>query len=134
MTQDIQLLGDDVSACIADTQKVIAEIVMLASNLARLFTHYISFDDLRKRIEDIKTETSAKFSNHAHQQIVKKISDHNHKSSRSLASLLSPIAIVVKKGEYLAVCSFVEAASAGQHDAIFKGDDVGRFLSWFRLE
>lgn len=123
LTQDIQLLGDDVSACIDDTQKVIADIVKLASTLARLFTNYMTFDDLNKRTENVKMVTPAKFFNRAHQQVVEEIRDHNHKLSRSLgglANLLSPIATLVKKGEYLAVCSSVEAASAGEHGVSFE--------------
>lgn len=123
LTQDIQLLGDDVSACIADTPKVIAEIVMLASSLARLFTNYMTFDDVHKHIENIKIETSPTFFNRAQQHVVEEIKDHNHKLSRclgSLANLLSPIAIVVKKGEYLTVFTLVEAASAGEHEASFE--------------
>ena len=42
LTQDIQLLGDEVSECISDTQKVITEIVTLASTLARYFSNYVS--------------------------------------------------------------------------------------------
>lgn len=123
LTQDIQLLGDDVSACIDDTQKVISEIVMLSSSLARLFSNYMTFDDLHARLEDVKTVTSPKFFNRAHQQVVEEIRDYNHKLSRclgTLANLLSPIAILVKKGEYLAVCSSVEAASAGEHGVSFE--------------
>jgi len=123
LTQDIQLLGDDVSACIDDTQKVIAEIVMLASKLARLFTNYMTFDEILRRIEKVKMVTSPKFFNRAHEQVVEEIKDHNRKLSRclgTLANLLSPIAILVKKGEYLAVCSSVEAASAGEHGVSFE--------------
>lgn len=123
LTQDIQLLGDDVSACIDDTQKVISEVVMLSSTLARLFSSYMTYDDLHTRLENVKTITSPKFFNRAHQLVVEEIRDHNHKLSRSLgtlANLLSPIAILVKKGEYLAVCSSVEAASAGDHGVSFE--------------
>lgn len=123
LTQDIQLLGDDVSACIDDTQKVIAEIVTLASSVARLFSSYMTFDELHNRLENVKMVTSPKFFDRAHRQVVEDIREHNHKLSRclgSLANLLSPIAILVKKGEYLAVCSSVEAASAGEHGVSFE--------------
>jgi len=123
LTQDIQLLGDDVSACIEDTPDVIAEIVAQASSLAQLFTHYMTVDALYKQAENVKIVTSPDFLNHIQQRVTEEIKEHNHKLSRSLsilANVLSPITIVVKKGEYLAVCSSVEAASAGEHGASFE--------------
>ncbi|HDY84272.1 hypothetical protein LCGC14_0580340 [marine sediment metagenome] len=123
LTQDIQLLGDDVSASIQATPTVMAEIVMLAANLAQLFTHYLLLDDLHTRAENNKKVTSDGFLNHVQQRIVEDIKDNNHELSRGLNSLsneLSPIAIVVKKGEYLSVCSSVEAASAGEHGVSFE--------------
>jgi len=124
LTQDIQLLGDEVSECIGDTQKVIAEIVKLASNLAKLFTNYIIYIDLKGRIgEEESSLTSARFFDRGHQMVVEELRANNYKLSRSLGvltNLLSPIAILVKKGEYLAVCSSVEAASAGEHGVSFE--------------
>jgi len=52
LTQDIQLLGDDVSSCISDTQSIIGEIVTLASSLAQLFSSYVTYDDLLSRLDD----------------------------------------------------------------------------------
>lgn len=123
LTQDIQLLGDEVSHCIDDTQKIISEIVMLASNLARLFSSYIMYTDLLGRMNDNETLTSKKFFERGQTNIVNDIRDNNHKLSRSLgqlSNLLSPVAILVKKGEYLAVCSSVEAASSGEHGVSFE--------------
>jgi len=123
LTQDIQLLGDDVSDCIDDTQKVIGEIVMLASNLARLFSNYMIYIDLKSRLDDADIATSAKFFDRGQKLVAEDIRSHNYKLSRSLGSLtnlLSPIATLVKKGEYLAVCSSVEAASAGDHGVSFE--------------
>jgi len=123
LTQDIQLLGDEVSDCIGDTQKVIGEIVKLASNLAKLFSHYMIYMSLQERLEDQETMTSATFFEHGHQLVAEELKANNYKLSRSLNSLsnlLSPIARLVKKGEYLAVFSSVEAASAGEHGVSFE--------------
>ncbi|MDC9725669.1 MAG: hypothetical protein PSN44_07125 [Gammaproteobacteria bacterium] len=123
LTQDIQLLGDEVSECIGDTQKIIAQIVKLASNLAKLFTNYTIFEDLHGRLEGTNTVTSHKFFDGSQKFVVDELRANNHKLSRSLGTLtnlLAPIAILVKKGEYLAVCSSVEAASAGEHGVSFE--------------
>lgn len=123
LTQDIQLLGDDVSHCINDTQKVINEIVMLASNLARLFSNYIIYIDLHSRLDEKNIETSIAFFEYGQKQVLYEIRDNNHKLSRclgTLANLMSPVATLVKKGEYLAVCSSVEAASAGEYGISFE--------------
>ena len=123
LTQDIQLLGDEVSDCIGDTQKVIAEIVKLASGLAKLFSNYMIYIDLQARLENQETVTSAKFFSRGHKLVAQELRSNNYKLSRSLGSLtnlLAPIAILVKKGEYLAVCSSVEAASAGEHGVSFE--------------
>jgi len=127
LTQDIQLLGDDVSACIDDTQSIIDEIVRLASNLARLFSNYIIYINLKTRLEDDRSAhslaTKTTFFDGGQRLVAEEIKDNNHKMSRSLNKLtllLSPISALVKKGEYLAVCSSVEAASAGEHGVSFE--------------
>ena len=122
LTQDIQLLGDDVSSCIDDTQKIISEIVMLASTLARLFSSYVTYDDLLSRIDE-DGKTKPKFFSRGQYKIAEDIRDNNNQLSRSLGSLtnlLSPVATLVKKGEYLAVCSSVEAASSGEYGVSFE--------------
>ena len=123
LTQDIQLLGDEVSQCIEDTQSVISEIVMYASNLARLFAGYLSYDKLLQQIDQNDTKTQLDFFKGGQKGVVNEIRYNNQKLSRSLNqlnSLLSPVATLVKKGEYLAVCSSVEAASAGEHGVSFE--------------
>jgi methyl-accepting chemotaxis protein len=123
LTQDIQLLGDEVSECISDTQMVITEIVNLSSTLARYFTSYIIYQDLENRLEGVDTVTKPSYFERGRKQIVDAIREYNHKLSRCLGelkNLLSPIATLVKKGEYLAVCSSVEAASAGEHGVSFE--------------
>jgi len=122
LTQDIQLLGDDVSSCISDTQSIIGEIVTLASSLAQLFSSYVTYDDLLSRLDD-GGPTSPKFFSRGQYQIAEEIRDSNNKLSRSLGTLtnlLSPVATLVKKGEYLAVCSSVEAASSGEYGVSFE--------------
>lgn len=123
LTQDIQLLGDEVSECINDTQKVITEIVNLASTLARYFANYVIYQDLQRRLENVDTVTKASFFDRGQQQVIESIREYNNKLSRcltELTNLLSPVATLVKKGEYLAVCSSVEAASAGEHGVSFE--------------
>lgn len=123
LTQDIQLLGDEVSECISDTQKVITEIVTLASTLARYFSNYVIYLDLESRLDGIDTVTKFSYFERGKKQVVEDIIGNNHKLSRCLGmlrNLLSPIATLVKKGEYLAVCSSVEAASAGEHGVSFE--------------
>jgi len=123
LTQDIQLLGDEVSHCISDTQKIINEIVTLASNLARSFSSYITFLDVFNRLDTKVMKTSPKYFERGQKRVVDDIRDNNNQLSRSLGTLntlLSPVATLVKKGEYLAVCSSVEAASAGEHGVSFE--------------
>jgi methyl-accepting chemotaxis protein len=124
LTQDIQLLGDDVSHCIEDTQKVIGEIVMLASGLARLFTSYAIYGGLKTQMENKKDSlTSPAFFSAGQDKISEEIRENNTLLSRSLSildSILSPVSMLAKKGEYLAVCSAVEAASSGEHGASFE--------------
>lgn len=122
LTQDIQLLGDEVSLCIDDTQKVINEIVMLASNLARLFSSYIIYEDLLTRMSQGELKTAKTLFEKGQKNIINDMRDNNLKLSRNLGqltNLLSPVGILVKKGEYLAVCSSVEAASSGEHGISF---------------
>lgn len=123
LTQDIQLLGEDVSHCIDDTQKVISEIVMLASGLVSSFSNYMIYTDLVSRLDIDAMKTSPEYFETGQKQVVDDIRDNNHRLSRCisiLANLLSPVANLVKKGEYLAVCSSVEAASAGEHGVSFE--------------
>jgi hypothetical protein len=123
LTQDIQLLGDDVSRCIIDTQKVIGDIVTLASNLARLVSSYAAYNDLLNRIDEAESRTSRQFFEAGMDTLMADIRDNNTQLSRSLralSTLLDPVTILVKKGEYLAVCSSVEAASAGEYGVSFE--------------
>ncbi|MDF1588327.1 MAG: hypothetical protein P1P93_04110 [Gammaproteobacteria bacterium] len=123
LTHDIQLLGVDVSQCIEATQKVIVEIVMLASTLARLFASYRIYRAVLIQTEQFKqSSTSHDFFYQGQQKIAREIGDINLKLERSLnllADILSPISMLIKKGDYLAVFSAVEAASAGEYEASF---------------
>lgn len=124
LTQDIQLLGDDVSHCIVDTQKVIGEIVTLAVSLAMSFSRYSTYGGLIRYLNDDDSGiTSSKFFTNGQQKIAEEIRLNNNKLARSLSTLntlLSPVATLVKKGEYLAVCSSVEAASSGEYGVSFE--------------
>lgn len=106
LTQDIQLLGDDVADYINDTQPLIANIVERASVLTTLFSEYSSFDG-----------------GEAPDEVVEKIQSNNIELSRSLTRLsmiLAPVSMLAKKGQYLAVFSSVEAASSGEHGGSFE--------------
>jgi len=124
LTHDIQLLGEDVSDCIEDTQKVIAEIVLFASSLASSFNSYAMFYTVLTRIETFKnTATSKHFFDCGHQKIAEEICDKNTKLSHALntlSNILSPISMLVKKGQYLAVFSSVEAANADEYGDSFE--------------
>lgn len=124
LTHDIQLLGDDVAICIDDTQQIIGEIVLLASNLTRLFSSFITYDALLGYIEKSdEGMTSPRFFELGKKAIAEDIRDNNSKLSRSLGvliNLLSPVAMLAKKGQYLAVCSSVEAANSGEHGVSFE--------------
>lgn len=123
LTHDIQLLGIDVSQCIESSQKVIVEIVMLASTLARLFTSYTIYKAVLIQTEQFKDSiTSHDFFYQGQQKIAQEIHDNNIKLRRSLnllGNILSPLSMLIKKGDYLAVFSAVEAASAGEYEASF---------------
>lgn len=124
LTHDIQLLGDDVADCIDDTQQIIGEIVMLASKVVRLYSSYTTFVELLAYMashEDGKT--SPEFFESGRETVAEDIRDNNAKLVRSigvLVNLLSPVAMLANKGEYLAVCSSVEAASSGGHSGSFE--------------
>jgi methyl-accepting chemotaxis protein len=123
LTQDIQLLGDDVSRCITDTQEVIADIVNLASRLAQLIATYSTFNDLLNRFEPAQAKTSVSFFEEGINHVITEIQNNNIKLNKELNALnllLEPVTILVKKGEYLAVCSAVEAARAGEFGVSFE--------------
>lgn len=123
LTQDIQLLGEEVSDCISDTQTVINDIVLLASDLALLFSSYNTFRIVINNINTMnQPRTSKAFFEVGQESILQTINDSNFKLYRllkQLTSLLEPVATLVKKGEYLSVCSSVEAANSGQHSVSF---------------
>ena len=130
LTQDIQLLGEEVSACIQDTQKAIGHIVMLASNLANLFGRYIKYCDLLQQVQNQDDENySETFISATLTDLTEEIRQQGYQlatSIRRLQILLSPLSMLVKKGQYLAVYSSVEAASAGEHGIGF--ESVARTL------
>lgn len=123
LTQDIQLLGVDVSDCIRDTQVVINDIVLLASELTLLFTRYNTFRTVINNVSAASSsQTSASFFEFGQQGLVASLYTSNSKLTHALkrlAALLEPIMMLVKKGEYLSVCSSVEAANSGQHSVSF---------------
>jgi len=124
LTQDIQLLGDDVAICIDDTQQIIGEIVLLASNLARLFSSFVTYGELLGHIEKYDGgKTSPRFFEFGKNVIADDLRENNTRLSRSigvLINLLSPVAMLAKKGQYLAVCSSVEAANSGEYGVSFE--------------
>ena len=127
LAQDIQLLGEDVSHCVNDTQQVTSEIVMLSSKFSKLFEHFTIYNKLVNHTnfenQDIDVKTSLKLSEKPQKKIAEEIITNNHKLTRylgQLSNLMSPLVMLVKKGEYLAVFSSVEAASVGEHGTSFE--------------
>ena len=123
LTQDIQLLGDDISGSINDSQLLIGTVITLASELVTLFSNYMNKINCEHQLEDTKNGSSNTFTDTDKQSIIKEINYHNRKLSQNiglLTSALDPIGVVVKKGEYIAIFSSVEAANAGQYGESFE--------------
>lgn len=123
LTQDIQLLSDDVSGSINDSQLLIGIVITFASELVTIFSNYMNQINCEHQLENTKNGSSNTFTDTDKQSIIKEIHYHNRKLSQNiglLTSALDPIGVVVKKGEYLAVFSSVEAANAGQHGESFE--------------
>lgn len=123
LTHDIQLLGDDVADCIEDSQNVITKVVMFAAMLARLFSSYTAYKAVVIRTEQFNdSSTSHDFFYQGQQKIAQEIWDNSVKLGRSLSlldTILASILMLVKKGNYLAVFTAVEATSSGEHAASF---------------
>jgi hypothetical protein len=84
---------------------------------------YAAYNDLLNRIDEAESRTSRQFFEAGMDTLMADIRDNNTQLSRSLralSTLLDPVTILVKKGEYLAVCSSVEAASAGEYGVSFE--------------
>lgn len=123
LTQDIKLLGDEVSLCVQNTQKIVGDVVLLTSNLAKHLASYVSYADLMDRIENQETVTQPAFFKHCLEQNQASINELNNKLAKAIRELttqLSPLTVMVNKGEYLAVFSSVEAASAGEYGVSFE--------------
>lgn len=124
LTQDIQLLGEDVSECIDGTQLLINDIVLLASDIALLLSSYSAFRQVIDNVDSMATaKTSVAFFQQGQESIVDSIEQDTIRLARllkQLSNLLEPVSALVKKGEYLSVCSSVEAANSGQHSVSFE--------------
>lgn len=123
LTQDIQLLGDDVSGSINDSRLLVDTVITLASELVILFANYMNKSNSEPQLENTNNSLSNTFTDADKQSIIKEIHFHNRQLSHNIGLLtiaLDPVGLVVKKGEYLAVFSSVEAANAGQHSESFE--------------
>lgn len=109
LTQDIRYLSEDVSSCIGNTQLMMDKSVLLAANLVSVLSRS-SF------VGDNATTDEKKAP-------IQLIHEKNCELTRLLHQLdleLSPVEMLAKKGEYLAVFSSVEAANSGEHRLSFE--------------
>jgi len=104
LTQDIQFLSEDVSACIHEADTGIEKIVSISSLLAE---HEVSDsllgDESVSELDAMLSET---------EQLLHWLNQ--------LSFSLSPVVTASRKGEYLAVFSSVEAANSGEHIVSFE--------------
>lgn len=124
LTQDIQLLGNDVTASIDDSQLLLSDLAILAAELIRVFSNYVTFSDLAVSDANSLPEAQSTTADEQGQQaIVQEIFDRNKELENKVelfTAILEPVNLLVKKGQYLVVFSSVEAANAGQHAERFE--------------
>lgn len=109
LTQDIRYLSEDVSSCIGNTQLMMDKSVLLAANLVSVLSRS-SFVGDNATTDEKKAQ-------------IQLIHEKNCELTRLLHQLdlaLSPVEMLAKKGEYLAVFSSVEAANSGEHRLSFE--------------
>jgi hypothetical protein len=102
---------------------VINDVVLLASELTLLFSRQHSFQTVITNISNSERPlTSPAFFKQGQSGITSAIFYSYRQLARllkRLSLLLEPMTMLVKKGEYLSVCSSVEAANSGQYSASF---------------
>lgn len=122
LTQDIQLLGVDVSESIEKTQHIINEIVMMASTLSKHLASLMSYNATLARAEDDHAKANLTLIRQQVQVLQTEIHQLDNtlaKRVRELTNQLMPLKQLVNKGEYLAVYSSVEAAHSGAYGKSF---------------
>ena len=105
LAQDIQSLGDTISACICDIQSLLDKSLVILANLLRDSSLEIEYTTVDEQA------TSANLINEHHQ-----LAD----LLRQLALALSPVGRLIQQGEHLAVFSSVEAANSDARNVSFE--------------
>ncbi len=114
LTQDIQLLSDDVSHCILSTRKIIDEVVYLSSRIVTLDNNKKMFQCILDN-HDLENKTPKEFFG---QSVVKMAKGEAvevealKRQFKKLQEQLSPLEELSKKGQYLSVYSAVEAEAS----------------------
>ncbi len=112
LTQDIQLLSDDVSHCILSTRKIIDEVVSLSSKVVTLDNNKRMFQRILEKHEASSDKTPREFFSHSVDKMKKNEAlevESLKKQFKRLQEQLSPLEELSKKGQYLSVYSAVEA-------------------------
>ncbi|MCF6235641.1 MAG: hypothetical protein L3J70_04590 [Gammaproteobacteria bacterium] len=112
LTQDIQLLSDDVSHCILSTRKIIDEVVSLSSKVVTLDNNKRMFQRILEKHEASSDKTPREFFSHSVDKMKKNEAlevESLKRQFKRLQEQLSPLKELSKKGQYLSVYSAVEA-------------------------
>ncbi len=115
LTQDIQLLSDDVSHCILSTRKIIDEVVFLSSRIVTLDNNKKMFQRIMDSHDALNDKTPREFFNKSVDKMVKNevVEVESLKTQfKRLQEQLSPLEELSKKGQYLSVYSAVEAEAS----------------------
>ncbi len=115
LTQDIQLLSDDVSHCILSTRKIIDEVVYLSSRVVTLDNNKKMFQRIIDSHDMEKDKTPREFFSHSVEKMTKGEEVEVEALKRQFKRLqeqLSPLEELSKKGQYLSVYSAVEAEAS----------------------
>ncbi len=115
LTQDIQLLSDDVSHCILSTRKIIDEVVSLSSKIVTLDNNKKMFQRIIEKHDVSSDKTPKEFFSHSVDKMAKgeMVEVESLKGQfKRLQEQLSPLEELSKKGQYLSVYSAVEAEAS----------------------
>jgi hypothetical protein len=109
LTEAIEHLGKDVVTCINESKMIVENSVTLASNLVAVLPRLGCIDEYAK----VEEQTA----------LIHLVYEQNRQLAHSLRQLdlaLSPMEMLVKKGEYLALFSSVEAGNSVKDGARFE--------------
>ncbi len=115
LTQDIQLLSDDVSNCILSTRKIIDEVVYLSSRIVTLDNNKKMFQQIINNHDAQKDSTPQEFFIRSMEKMaVAEVEEMVALKGqfKRLQDQLMPLEELSKKGQYLSVYSAVEAEAS----------------------